>query len=311
MRCVILGGSGFLGRHAGRAMAAAGYEVWSVDCSLVEPPASAPWLAGQVRAEFSAVHEWWDQCAGADVVIHLASSTVPATASADPVLDVQVNLIGNLRLLQALRDKRTSAGGRPSLLFVSSGGAVYGRPQSVPLAENHPAMPMGAYGVTKLAVEHHLRIEEATHGLAYRVLRLSNPYGEWQRPQGVQGVIAVFAHRALHGLSVDVWGDGSVVRDFVYAADVSRAFVAAAVHEGESRVFNVGGGQGYSVNHIIGTLEQLLGRSVERRVLAARPFDPPVNVLDIHRAQAELDWRPTVAFEEGVARTLDWLRTLP
>ena len=311
MRCVILGGAGFLGRHAGRAMAAAGYEVWSVDCALVEPPASAPWLAGQVRAEFAAVHDWWEQCGGADVVIHLASSTVPATASADPVLDAQANLIGNLRLLQALRDKCANGGGKPRLLFVSSGGAVYGRPQSVPLAENHPTMPMGAYGVTKLAVEHHLRIEEATHGLAYRVLRLSNPYGEWQRPQGVQGVVAVFAHRALHGLPVDVWGDGSVVRDFVYAADVGQAFVAAARHVGDSRVFNIGGGAGHSVNHIIATLEQLLGRTLERKVFAARPFDPPVNVLDIRRAREELGWRPTIAFEEGVARALAWLQTVP
>ncbi len=310
MRCVILGGSGFLGRHAGRAMAAAGYEVWSVDCTQIEPATEAPWLAGQVRAEFATVHDWWQACGAADVVIHLASSTVPATASADPVLDVQANLVGNLRLLQGLREQ-SAQGARPRLLFVSSGGAVYGRPQSVPLSESHPTMPMGAYGVTKLAVEHHLRIEEATHGLAYRVLRLSNPYGEWQRPQGVQGVIAVFAHRALHGLPVEVWGDGSVVRDFVYAADVGQAFVAAARHDGGSRVFNIGGGTGHSVNHIIATLEQLLGRPLERKRFAARPFDPPVNVLDIQRARDELGWRPTIAFEEGVARALEWLRTVP
>ena len=307
MRCVILGGSGFLGRHVGQAMAAAGYSVWSVDRTLVQSAHDVPWLAGQVQAEFVDVQAWWEHCGGADVVVHLASSTVPATANADPVVDVQTNLIGNLQLLQALRAKAN----KPRLLFASSGGAVYGRPQSVPLSESHPTVPMGAYGVTKMAVEHHLRIEEATHGLSYRVLRLSNPYGEWQRPQGVQGVIAVFAHRALHGVPVDVWGDGSVVRDFVYAADVGQAFVAAAHHDGASRIFNIGGGTGHSVNHIVWTLEQLLGRAVERRVHAARPFDPPVNVLDIQRARDELAWKPTIAFEEGVARSLKWLRTVP
>lgn len=308
MRCVILGGAGFLGRHVGRAMAAEGYEVWSVDAAAAAPPGSAPWLAGEVQADCFDLPFWWERCGGdAEVIVHLASSTVPATANEDPARDAQTNLVGSLRLLQALRARAA----RPRVLFASSGGAVYGRPQSVPLAEDHPTVPMGAYGVTKLAIEQHLRIEEAQHGLPYRVLRLSNPYGEWQRPHGVQGVIAVFAHRALRGDSVDVWGDGSVVRDFVYAADVGRAFAAAARHGGESRVFNVGGGQGHSVNQIIETLERLLAHGVERRVFAARPFDPPVNVLDIQRAQAELGWRPTVAFEEGVARSLDWLRTVP
>lgn len=305
MRCAILGGAGFLGRHIGRAMASEGAEVWSVDRSL--PAAgSAPWLAGEVQADCFDLSSWWDVVGGADVIVHLASSTVPATASEDPIQDVQTNLVGTLRLLQALRKKAV----RPKLLFASSGGAVYGRPQSVPLCESHPTMPMGAYGATKLAIEHHLRIEEAQHGLPCRILRLSNPYGEWQQPHGVQGVIAVFAHRALRSQPLDVWGDGSVVRDFVYAADVGHAFAAAARHEGETRIFNIGGGAGHSVNDIVRTLEQLLGRTVERRVFSARPFDPPVNVLDIQRAQKELLWKPTMAFEDGVAKSVEWLRTV-
>lgn len=306
MRCVILGGAGFLGRHIGQALAHAKHEVRSVDCSPALPEGSAPWLAEQVNAEYADVSSWWRRCGGADVLIHLASSTVPATANAAPLEDVQHNLLGTLRLLQGLRDMDA----RPRLLFASSGGAVYGRPQTVPIGEDHPTLPMGAYGVTKLAIEHHLRIEEAQHALPYRILRLSNPYGEWQRPQGVQGVIAVFAHRALHREALNVWGDGSVVRDFVHAADVGRAFCAAATHQGDDRVFNVGAGKGLSVNEIIVTLERLLERRIERRVLPGRPFDPPVNVLDISRALQELNWQPALPFEAGLARALQWLRTL-
>lgn len=305
MRCAILGGAGFLGRHVGRAMAADGAEVWSVDRAL-PAQGSAPWLMGQIQGDCFDLKSWWDSMGGADVVVHLASSTVPATASEDPIQDVQSNLVGTLRLLQALR----KVGARPRVLFASSGGAVYGRPQSVPLSEHHPTMPMGAYGATKLAIEHHLRIEEAQHGVPVRILRLSNPYGEWQQPHGVQGVIAVFAHRALRALPVDVWGDGSVVRDFVYAADVGRAFSAAARHDGESRIFNIGGGTGHSVNEIVHTLEVLLGRPVERRAMPARPFDPPVNVLDIQRAEVELGWKPAMEFERGVEQSVQWLRTV-
>ena len=101
------------------------------------------------------------------------------------------------------------------------------------------------------------------------------------------------------------------MRDFIHAADVGTAFVAAAEHEGKNRVFNIGDGQGHSVNDIIATLERLLGRAIERRVFAPRPFDPPVNVLDIRRAQTELHWQPAVAFDDGVASALQWLRSVP
>lgn len=305
MRCVILGGSGFLGQHVSRTLSVAGHEVWLVDQK--SPPVSdySQAVSGFVQADFSDVESWSVQCKEPiDAVIHLASSTVPVSANDDPLNDAAVNLLGTLKLIKGLSLLPV----KPRLLFASSGGAVYGVPQSVPLDEDHSTVPLGAYGITKLAIEHHLRVAESLYGIDSRILRLSNPYGEWQSPFGAQGVIAVFAYKALRGQPVDVWGDGSVVRDFVYAADIGRAFLAALTHAGPHRVFNVGGGNGHSVNHIIRTLEHLLGHPIERRVLPARPFDPPVNVLDVRRARDELGWKPRVAFEEGVAKTLEWLR---
>lgn len=307
MRCVILGGLGFLGRHVGRAMAQAGYQVWSVDQRLPDADNPLPWLQASVEAPYFDVEKWLSIAGVPDLVVHLASSTVPATANSEPVEDAEANLVGVLRLLRGLKDCSV----RPRLLFGSSGGAVYGRPREIPLTEQHPTMPIGVYGVTKLAIEHHLRVEEEVNGLSYRVLRLSNPYGEWQRPDGVQGVIAVFAHRALHHRPIDVWGDGTVVRDFLYAGDAGTAFVAAASHQGEDRIFNIGAGRGISVNEIIGSLEALLGRSVQRRRHPGRPFDPPLNVLDISLARSALGWSPRVSFAEGLGQTLKWLKKLP
>lgn len=307
MRCVILGGAGFLGRHVGFALAEAGHQVWSVDRVPAGSAGAVPWVSGEICANYADVDSWWDQCSGAQVLVHLASSTIPASASADPVADVEANLTATLRLLRGLRER----GVRPRLLFASSGGAVYGTPRTVPLDEAHPTAPLSAYGVTKLAIEHYLHIAEAQQGLPYRILRLSNPYGPGQNPQGAQGVIAVFAYRALHGQPVTLWGDGSVVRDFIHAQDVGRAFVAAASHAGPSRVFNIGAGAGLSVNQVLGTLEHVLQRGVEREVHPARPFDPPVNVLDTSLARRELQWQPRIAFDEGLTATLEWLRTLP
>ena len=305
MRCVILRGRGFLGRHVGQAMAAAGHEVWSVDQDPVVSMSALPWLEGDIVGDYTDVDEWVSVSGVPDVLVHLASSTVPATANADAIQDAEINLVGTLKLLSSLRALQI----RPRVLFASSGGAVYGRPQRIPLTESHPTVPLGAYGVTKVALEHHLRVEEALMGLPYRVLRLSNPFGEWQQPHGIQGVIAVFAYRALHHRALEVWGDGSVVRDFIYAGDVGAAFVAAAAHEGEARTFNVGGGVGLSVNEIVQTLERLLGRRVERRAMPGRPFDPPANVLDVSLAAKELGWSPVTPFEDGLRRSVEWLKS--
>lgn len=305
MRCLILGGYGFLGRHVGRAFASEGFDVASVDVSQL-PTHDHDWISHSFAAEFYDVNSWWHVFPNPDLIIHLASSTVPASATLDPILDVNSNLCGTLRLLDELRSKKFSG----KLIFASSGGAVYGMPVTVPLNENHPTNPIGAYGVTKLAIEHHIRIAKTIDGLDYRILRISNPYGEGQLPSRAQGVIGVFSHQALSGKPIDIWGDGKVVRDFIYASDVATAFVAAYRHSGSSRVFNIGGGEGLSINEIIEALSRILQVKLQRRFLPPRPFDPPVNVLDTSLAKAELGWAPTVKFDKGLENTLTWLRGL-
>lgn len=306
MRCVILGGRGFLGRHVGRALSSEGHEVWSVDRESESITDPLPWVHGEVRCAYVDIGRWLEKTGHPDCVVHLASSTVPSTASESPICDVNSNLIGTLHLLDGLRDLSV----KPRVLFASSGGAVYGRPQATPIVETHPTVPLGAYGVTKLATEHYFRVEEALNGLPVRILRLSNPYGEWQQPRGIQGVVSAFAFKALHRQPVDVWGDGSVIRDFLYAEDVGRAFAAAATHEGGARVFNIGSGEGISVNEVLEALERVLGHEIKRHNLPGRPFDPPVNILDISLAGKELSWKPEVSFDDGLHRLINWLRTV-
>jgi UDP-glucose 4-epimerase len=140
---------------------------------------------------------------------------------------------------------------------------------------------------------------------------VANAYGERQRVASAQGVVAVFLGRALRGEVVEIWGDGSVVRDYVYAGDVASSLIKAAVNTGDETLFNIGTGKGHSVNEVLAMIERVIGRPVVRTYRPARGLDVPVNVLDISRARRELGWEPQVAFEEGLARTADWIRCQP
>ena len=305
MRCLILGGGGFIGSFIADRLLILGHAV-----RIFERPRMLPyralgreerveWLAGdfQSAADVQAAVE---DC---NVVFHLVSTTLPKNSNDDPIYDVETNLVGTLRLLAAAVRCAVK-----KVVFISSGGTVYGIPSRIPVSEEHPTDPLVSYGIAKLSIEKYLHLYWYLHGLDYSVLRVANPYGERQRVDTAQGAVAVFLNRALAGEPIEIWGDGSVTRDYVYIEDVVDAFIMAMNHDGEPRVFNIGSGEGRSLNQLLTTMEDLLGRPVERRYMTARKFDVPVNVLDITRAWDVLGWQPRVSFREGLRRTLDWMR---
>ena len=304
MKCVILGGAGFIGSHVVEALFAAGHAVRVFDrpdCSPVTPLSirkSVEWLEG----DFINPADTRDAVAGRDVVLHFVSTTLPKSSNENPVYDVESNVIGTLRLLEiCLRE------GVRKVIFISSGGTVYGVPREVPIPESHATEPTCSYGIGKLAIEKYLSLYHTLHGLDYCVLRVANPYGERQRVASAQGAVSVFLDRALRGMPIEIWGDGGVVRDYIYVGDVARAFVAAVDYGGNERVINVGSGEGRNLNEIVSAIEVALGRKVKVDYLPGRPFDVPSNVLDISRAGECLKWRPETPFADGIARTAAWL----
>lgn len=307
MKCVVLGGGGFIGSHLCQALLAAGHGVRVFDRPNLKRFDSAAergpaeWLEG----DFTNPEDLARAVDGCEVVYHLVSTTLPKSSNDNPVYDVETNVIGTLRLLELVR--ATSA----RIVFISSGGTVYGVPRAVPIPETHPTEPLCSYGIGKLAVEKYLRLYQVLHGLDYCVLRLANLYGERQRVTTAQGAVAVFLHRALRDEPIEIWGDGSVVRDYLYAGDAAAALVRAAAATGETRLFNVGSGRGQSLNDILAAIEALLGRPVRRSYLPGRRFDVPVNVLDVSLAARHLGWRPATSFAEGLSRTCDWMRRNP
>lgn len=303
-RFLILGGAGFIGSHLCDALLSAGHSVRIFD-RLGIPPyrvfaehEQIEWMQG----DFTSAAEIEQAVAECQVVYHLVSTTLPKSSNDDPIYDVESNVVGTLRMLEAAR-----RAGVEKIILVSSGGTIYGVPRSVPIRETHPTDPVSSYGIGKLAIEKYLYLYHVLHGLDYTVLRLANPYGERQRANGSQGAVAVFMNRAIHEQTIEIWGDGSVVRDYIYIEDVVSALMKAAFYRGVERLFNIGSGQGKSLNEILSAIELLLNRPVARTYLAGRAFDVPANVLDISHARNHLDWSPQVFFEMGLERTFHWL----
>src|SRR6185436_13385043 len=202
VRCTLLGGAGFIGSHLAQRLLEAGHRVRVFDRPGRGAPRGFPqaarveWQEGDFLNRRDLARALGDS----EAVFHLVSTTLPSTGNENPAYDVETNVLGSLRMLEEALAARVR-----KIVFVSSGGTVYGAPRAIPIAETHPTEPLTAYGIGKLAVEKYLGLYHALHGLDYRVLRLANPFGERQRAPSLQGVIAVFLHNALTGRPIEVW----------------------------------------------------------------------------------------------------------
>lgn len=304
MKIVIFGGGGFLGSSIADRLLLDDHELRIFERPRVQPYREfkegerVQWIAG----DLSSTHDVNEAMQGVDVVLHLVSTTLPKNSNDDPVYDVQSNIVASLQMLGAMATQNVR-----KIVFISSGGTVYGNPVYLPIDEKHPTDPLVSYGITKLAIEKYLQMFERMHGIQAITLRVANPYGERQRVETAQGAVGVFLHQALKDKAIDIWGDGSVTRDYIHVSDVAEAFVRAVEYTGSKRVFNISSGVGTSLNELLSMLEATLSKAIERRYLPARPFDVPVSVLSNVLARQELQWAPTVSMPDGIARTARWM----
>lgn len=305
MKILVLGGGGFIGSTIVDRLLMEGHELRIFERPRVKPyrAFSASEKMTWIEGDFGSSYEVSEAVNGMEAVIHLISTTLPKSSNDNPIYDVQSNVISSLQMLDAM-----VARGVKKLIFISSGGTVYGTPRYVPVDEAHPTEPLVSYGVTKLMVEKYLQIYERLHGIRSLSLRVSNPYGERQRVETAQGAIGVFLHRALRKMPLDIWGDGSVTRDYIHVSDVADAFVRALNYAGDQRVFNISSGIGVSLNELIAMIEQCVGAKLDVRYSKARAFDVPVSVLSNALACKELGWTPKVTMAEGMVRTAEWMK---
>jgi UDP-glucose 4-epimerase len=301
-KALVVGGNGFIGSHLVDALLQQEWGVTILDLQerRYEPmPLSAYFIQGDLSQSYLVRQA----LAGVDIVFHLAWATIHEVSNRDPAADIHANLIPSLHLLEACRES-----GVHRIVFVSSGGTVYGLPEELPILETHPQNPINAYGITKVAVEKYLHMFQHLHNLDYAVLRPSVPYGPRQNPLGRQGAVAVFLYRVAQGLPITIWGDGSVTRDYFHVSDLVDALIAASEKDLSTyRTFNVGGGEELSLSGLLQLVEETVGKKAVVDYQPGRDFDAPRILLDTRRAKRELNWQPKVSLVDGLAQTWEWM----
>ncbi len=303
-RVLVTGGAGFIGSHVCEAYRDAGWTVTAVDDLSTgrreNVPEDVELIELDIRSErIGALFEE----RRFDVLDHHAAQVDVRKSVADPVFDASVNVIGLLNLLEAAR--RT---GVRRVLYVSSGGVVYGEAERLPTPETAPKLPISPYGVAKLTGEHYLHYYRVVHGLEYAALRYANVYGPRQDPAGEAGVVAIFSGLIARGEPLTVYGDGLQTRDYVYVGDVAAANVLLTDLDlpeaggPDDVAFNVGTGVQTSVLELAEALMDGAGRRVEVHHAPARPGELERSALDAERLRAA-GWRPEFSLREGLGAT--------
>jgi UDP-glucose 4-epimerase len=303
---VITGGAGFIGSHVAERFLAEGWDVHVLDNLITgkrgNVPPGAVFHQLDIRDGLAA-----DLIAGVHptVLVHLAAQMDVRKSVADPVFDAGTNIVGSLALLEAVRHHSP----KTRFVFSSTGGVLYGDHTVPPNVETFTKDPESPYAIAKLSVELYLAYYARVHGLDTVALRYGNVYGPRQDPHGEAGVVAIFCGRLLEGRALTVFGDGKQTRDYVYVTDVADATWRAATQALpapallDARAFNVGTGVGTPVVRLAEVLRKAAGRDVPIEYAPKRPGEQQDSFVDVGKAARELGWRPTVALEDGLARS--------
>lgn len=308
-KVLVTGGAGFVGSHVADAFLAAGSAVTVIDnlitgkrenipiqAELIEESIGSPAAAALVRKRQF------------DVIVHCAAQMDVRKSVDDPILDATSNIVGTLNLVEAVR----AASKHTRIVFTSTGGALYGDFTTPPNEEDFTKEPESPYAVSKLACEYYLAYYARVQGIQSVALRLGNVYGPRQDPHGEAGVVAIFCGRIVAGEPLTIVGSGEQTRDYIYVGDVVRAIQLAAAHDLpragrlDSRAFNVGTGEGTSVNELARQLQAAAGSSLPLEHVAARPGEQMASVLSVEKATSGLGWKAQVPLPVGLALTFQW-----
>lgn len=237
-----------------------------------------------------------------DIIVHLISSTIPATSNNHISLEIESNVIATSKMLDACIEN-----GVKKVIFISSGGTVYGKDHECPLKEEYVCNPITSYGIQKLSIEKLLYLYNYLYNLDYRIIRLSNPYGRFQKPNGILGAITTFTYQILNNKEITVYGDGSVIRDFIYIEDAIKAIINISFSDSKYKLYNVGSGSGLSINDAIETISKTISKIPRIKYVNGRKTDIQTNYLDVTRYEREFGKLAITSLSEGVLKTVEYI----
>lgn len=301
MKILVTGGAGFIGSHVVDLLIEEGHDVAVVDSLITGRKSNlnpkARFYQVDIRSpELEQVFE----IERPEVVDHHAAQLDVRRSVADPAYDADVNVIGGLKVLSnAVKYKARK------VIYISSGGAIYGEPVYLPCDEKHPITPLCPYGATKYMIELYLYMFQQIHGLDYSVIRYPNVYGPRQDPFGEGGVVAIFTGQMLNNRPVTIYGTGEQVRDYIFVKDCARANLLL-LSQGSGCVYNLGWGIGTTVNQLYQNLKEITGYPLDANYGPARAGETFCIYLDASRAKKELAWEPAVSLHEGLRQTVEY-----
>ncbi|MFN3917730.1 MAG: NAD-dependent epimerase/dehydratase family protein [Flavobacteriales bacterium] len=239
-----------------------------------------------------------------DLVIHLAYSSVPENSSLNPIEDINTNVIGTIMLLNTMVEENVK-----NIIFMSSGGTVYGVTQKTPIDENNIENPISAYGISKLSIEKYISFFHKLYGINYCILRVSNAYGLGQHSDKKQGVIPIWTEMILKGNAINIIGDGSSIRDYIHVDDLCRAIKLCLEKSLKNNIYNVGTCVGISLSELVLLIEKKTGYKSKKNHIPHRQYDVPYNVLKYDKISKDLGWKPKILIEEGISSIIYFINS--
>ncbi|MFA6422447.1 MAG: NAD-dependent epimerase/dehydratase family protein [Candidatus Buchananbacteria bacterium] len=298
-RVVITGGAGFIGRNFIEGLKSQGiYEIISLDLFDLKD--------GEVT---SVVGRYGDKdllrktLQKGDIVYHLACSTVPAVSEKDVFKDLNENIIDTINLLDICLESEIEL-----FVFASSGGTVYGEVAEIPIREESEANPINFHGIMKLMIEKYVKLYGLRHNFNYIIMRPSNLFGRIPEASRIQGAVDIFIKKALANELIEIWGNGEVIRDYIYIDDMVDLMIKIIDSDIKNTTINIGSGTGHSLNTIIKKIKEKLELEIEVKYMPARGFDIACNILDIAKAQNLYNWHPKVNLEMGIEKTIEKIK---
>lgn len=301
MKVLVIGGNGFIGSHLIDQLLIGGHDVRVFDIAYERY--RKPLVNVDYRiSTLDNIPDLYEALLGIDIVFHLASSTVPSTSNIDTVSDINKNLIPTLDLLDLMIKL-----GIYRIVYFSSGGAIYGLPQTIPIVEEHPLHPISSYGILKATVEMYLFLYQRIHQLKPLIIRPSNPYGPRQGHYMAQGVISTFLRKVKLNESLIIFGDGNSRKDYIYIKDLIESCSKLSFSE-EIGTFNIGSGTGHSINEIITTIKEVTGKEIFTVNSEMQKYDVNHFELDISKLKNVIGDFDCIALNEGIKETWNWIK---